>query len=36
MKVYFQYKLTKQWEGKCIISSVENSLLHPILVTEDI
>lgn len=36
MKVYFQYKLTKQWEGKCILSSLESSLLHSVLATEDI
>lgn len=36
MKVSFQFKLTKQWKGKCIITSVESSLVHPILAAENI
>lgn len=36
MKVSFQFKLPKQWEKKCVISSVQSSLVHPVLAAENI
>lgn len=35
-KVSFQFKPAKQWKGKCIIWSVESSLVHPTQAAESI